>query len=516
MIFFGVGKMVGAGILVLIGSAAQAAGPAVFIAYAMAAVAVMCSAMCYADFVSRVPIAGGAYSFVYVSLGELPAFCTGWLLLFEYACGAAALGRGWTEYLYVLIHECGGDDYFPHWLRGIEFGQDGLELNLLCLLYIVLLVSVVAFGIQQSSFVNKVVTAIKIGCMVLIIIVAFTHAKTEHWTNETFMPEGTSGVLRASVLVFYSYIGFDAVASISEEVRNPSRNMPLGMLMSIGISFIIYMLVCISVTLMVPATSLSSKAPLAGAFMSVGIRWMGIAVSLSAVIGIASGTMLNLTSQSRVWMTLARDGLVPPVLAQVHPSTQTPLLATAFTGILAMLLASVLPFELLVSLMSAGTLVALVCVNVGYIGRRYVDRGLALPWRCLLSFTVFAALAVCCLVEATDDYLKSGGSWTTWALLQLTAGALGAFLALVSGGLLWHKCPSQTPVGDGAFTLIGGVAVPLVGTAMCLFMLHRTAQVHNLWGLFVWFVLGVGIYFAYGRQHSSLNPEKESLVRGGA
>eukprot|EP00747_Dinoflagellata_sp_TGD_P186048 gnl/TRDRNA2_/TRDRNA2_42882_c0_seq1.p1 gnl/TRDRNA2_/TRDRNA2_42882_c0~~gnl/TRDRNA2_/TRDRNA2_42882_c0_seq1.p1 ORF type:complete len:564 (+),score=68.43 gnl/TRDRNA2_/TRDRNA2_42882_c0_seq1:273-1964(+) len=516
VIFFGVGKMIGAGILVLIGDAAGRAGPAVVISYMLAAAAVLCSALCYADFVSRVPLAGGAYSFIYASLGEFPAFCTGWVLVFEYACGAGALSRGWTQYLLALLSQLGVGESILRFLRPVAIADD-FKLNILAALFVTVLLVIVAVGIRQSSVLNVVVTCIKLGCVLLVVIVASIYADAGNWNHngEGFAPHGVDGILSAAVLVFYAYIGFDAVATIAEEVRNPSRNVPLGMLLSIAIAVCVYAAVCISVTLMIPASSLDTAAPLATAFEGVGISWMAIVVSVAAVVGIASGTMLNLTSQSRTWMTLARDGLLPSQLARISLTTNTPLAATGVTGFFAILLAALLSFETLVSLMSAGTLCALMCVNMGFIARRHLDQGEALPWLCLALYIASLAAAVWCLSDAAAA-LIGGNAWTTWpAVAWLLVGGIAAMATIFLAAFIFWCCPpplhATSATASPGFVLPGGAFAPLLGTVACMFMLHRTAMIHNLWPLLAWVTIGATLYFVYGLQHSALRPESTPL-----
>mmetsp|Transcript_21382 Transcript_21382/g.63789 ORF Transcript_21382/g.63789 Transcript_21382/m.63789 type:complete len:543 (-) Transcript_21382:35-1663(-) len=499
VIFFGVGKMVGAGILVLIGQAAQFAGPAVFVSYLLTGAAVTCTALCYADFVSRVPLAGGAYSFVYASMGELPAFVTGWLLIFEYSCGAAALARGWTGYLSRLLIECGAQP--PKWVHGVDL-PGAFELDILAVLLIVFLGAVVTLGVAQSSALNRAITCIKLSCVALVIVVASWHASpAANWGSSpaTFAPNGVGGVVSASILVFYSYIGFDAIVSIAEEVREPERNMPLGMLLCIGIAAVIYTLVSVSVTMMTPALGLGTDAPLSTAFRNSGMPIMGIIVAFAAVVGLPSGIMMNLTSQARTLMTLARDGMLPAPLARVSASTQTPVATTCVACVAALLLAAFLPFEVLSMLMSAGTLIALICVNTGFVCRRHVDAGSPLPWATSLAYVV--SLVVSCAG------FQGAGSRAAQA-----TGGLGAIAAGLCGWSLQSSCPPPPETSRPTFVVPGGALAPLLGTMACTFMLVHSATGRILWPIVIWLAAGVLIYFTYSFSNSKLCPEAAPFV----
>jgi len=485
VIFFGVGKMVGAGILVLLGAAARSAGPAVVISYQLTALAVLCTALCYAEFVSQVPLAGGAYSFVGASLGEMPAFFTGWLLLFEYACGAAALSRGWTGYLADLLGHFG----VPPQAWATPYGTDslGFRPNIAAFVLCGVLAVIVAAGVGQASAINKVVTCIKLGCVVLIVVMATLHANSDNMPQniESLAPNGISGIVQASVLVFYSYIGFDAVASIAEEVVEPEKTMPRGILCCIAVAAGIYSLVCISMTLMVPAGKFDSDAPIAVAFESIGCSWMAVTVSLAAVVGLPSGIMLNLTSQARTLMALARDGLFPPEVAWVHPRTQTPLLATAIASFLALPLSAFVPFEMLSVLMSCGTLLALMCVNVGFICRRYAANEMPAPWEPLFLFVAGLILSFSSVSSFTGEWMAM-------------ASVLGACGAATSVGVALHlvlRCPPAA-AGSRGFQVPGGATAPLLGTAACGFMLWHAASARILWPICVWFFIGVTTYLS--------------------
>lgn len=510
VVFFGVGKMVGAGILVLIGAAARRAGPAVVLSYVVSAAAVLCSVLCYADFVAQVPLAGGAYSFVYASLGEIIAFHVGWLLVFEYACGAAALSRGWTEYVYALMSQCGIPKHISEWVEGTSIGGH-IEVNVLAFAYIACLFFVVATGIQQSSKFNQCVTCIKLACLAMVVVVGLMHADSRNWGTgwQGFAPNGVEGVISAAIVVFYSYIGFDAVATIAEEVKDPSFAVPLGMLASVGIAVIVYVLVCVSVTLMVPANQLEMEAPLAGAFRSVGHNWMAVIISLAAITGMPSGTMLNLTSQARTWMTLSRDGLIPEFFGYIHPTTQTPLQATIVAGTFAALLATFLRFEVLVSLISAGTLFALICVNLGHIARRHLDQLMPIPWLNLGLYVTCSGASTWCLSGSAT--LVADPTWKLASLIEILVGIGLTLASLCIGAVLWWQCPASPCVVSETIPIRVGALVPLLGTWFCLVMLSQTAFVTCLWPLLSWAAIGLFIYSTYGCRHSALNQGMEPL-----
>lgn len=509
LVFFGVGKMVGAGILVLIGVAAEHAGNAVCLSYLVAAAAACCSALCYCEAMTKVPVAGGSYSIVYACLGEFPAFLVGWMVLFEYACGAAALSRAWAMYLIEFLQQLGeagvlDSSAIPGWLHPIGLGG-GYGFSLLATIYLCCLVIVVAIGITQSSVFNMVAAGCKVTALVFAIVVAFMHADSANWEKSGgFAAKGVEGVLTGGVTVFYAYVGFDAMSTTAEETLNPQVTLPLGMIISIIITSLIYVLVSLSITLMVPYTTfIDSAAPLAGAFKEKGIGWMVLLISFCACIGLVSGVILNLVSQARIWMCLARDGLVPSRFSTVHSWTQTPLFATLVAGTFALMLASFLEFSTLASMVSLGAMIALTSVNLSLIPLRYHEARMPAPWSHLGGFV----LAVSCATMSFKLTRSLPGNMSSGlALLCLAVCILSSLFAAGIGVLIAWRLPRSTD--PNMFVLPCAGVVSLLGTAVnVLLMFHIKI---NVFAAMTWFILGLIWYGSFGFRNSKLNPASET------
>lgn len=510
MVFFGAGKMVGAGILVLIGVAADAAGPAVCISYVIAALAAMCSALCYCESTGRVPIAGGAYSFAYVGIGELPAFVVGWMIIFTYACGAAALSRAWAGYTLAFLDELKNflpfmsSSQIPGWVTEIDMGF-GMSFNGLAVVFLASLLCLVCFGIKQGATLSTIVTSFKIFALVIVMIVAFGNADgIKNWESTGFLPNSYPGVMGGAVIVFYAYVGFDAMVTMAEEVKNPRRNLPLGIVISIIISTIVYVLVSISVTLMVPYQVLvDNAAPLAYAFKAKGIRWMVLLIASCASFGIIAGTLLNLVSQPRIWMCLARDGLVPPNFAEIHSGTRTPLFATIFGGLLSLALCAFVPFKVLTSCVSIGALLGLTSVNMSLILLRHHEAHSKAPWNWLVIFC--AAFVVSTLTfdigwefwsTPQFDHWGNAQFGYTWVLTTLTAltWLASTGIAILIASVVSYNLP--TPAESSAFVLPCAGLVCFAGISINTFMMMHIKV--NVIVCSAWLVLGLIVYGCYG------------------
>lgn len=506
MVFFGAGKMVGAGILVLIGVAAEAAGPAVCISYVIAAAAACCSALCYCESTGRVPIAGGAYSFAYVGIGELPAFTVGWMVIFTYACGAAALSRAWAGYTLAFLSELRdltplARFNIPGWLTDIPLGL-GMSFNLMAVMYLASLLCLVCFGTSQSSKVNTIVTVFKMIALFIVMCVAFGNADMKNWESTGFIPEGYPGVFSGAVVVFYAYVGFDAMVTMAEEVKNPRRNLPLGIILSILIAVVMYVAISVSVTLMVPYTILvDSAAPLALAFKHKGIGWMVILIAGCASLGIIAGTLLNLVSQPRIWMCLARDGLIPQHFAVIHPGTRTPLFATVFGGSLSLALCGFVPFKVLTSCVSIGALLALTSVNISLLMLRHHEAKSAAPWA---HVTIFCA-AICVSTLTFDigaEFWFDPQFGHIWGLTALTAmmWLLSTIIAIGIAFIVTFQLPH--PGDCDHFTLPLAGPICLTGVAVNLFMIMHIKV--NVYMCAAWLTIGLILYGCYGFWNAEL------------
>jgi basic amino acid/polyamine antiporter, APA family len=380
LIVFGVGVIVGTGIFVLTGQqAALNAGPAVILSFLLAGITCAFAALCYAELASTVPVAGSAYTFAYATLGEVVAWIIGWDLLLELMLGAAVVARGWSAYLQSLLG-------LPTWMAGDKAWPDPAAIAIVLVLSLLLV-----RGSKTASRFTGVLVAVKIAVVLVVIVVGAMHINTANYSP--FIPPsepvqgagggilhqpivqaflglepsafGVFGVVAATSVVFFAFIGFDIVATTAEETANPQRDMPRAILGSLAICTVLYMAVAAVLTGMVPYGELNTGAPLAEAFDSIGITWAARVIALGAVAGITTVILVMLMGQTRVLFAMSRDHLLPPRLAKVHPRFGTPSLITGIVAAAAATLAGFVPLSALSELVSIGTLFAFVVVCVG-------------------------------------------------------------------------------------------------------------------------------------------------------
>jgi APA family basic amino acid/polyamine antiporter len=411
LVALGIGAVIGAGIFVLTGQAAALhAGPAVPISMALVGIACTFAALCYAEMASAVPVAGSAYTYVYATMGELVAWVVGWDLVLEYAAGAAGVGVGWSGHFVSLLSLFGVQ--LPEaltvsptaWCTPAQVGTmaaplcahpglnfTGAIINLPAVFIVALMSTVLVIGIRESARVNNLIVILKVAIVLLVAVVGLAHITPANW--KPFIPPNTgewgtfgwSGVLRGAGLVFFAYIGFDAVSTTAQEAKNPQKDMPIGILGSLAICTLLYMIVSAVLTGMVPYTELNLPAPMAYAMQRIGAPWgVRMAIDLGAVLGLGSVILVMLLGQSRVFFSMSRDGLLGPWAGKVHPRFRTPYLSTIYTGIAVSLATGLLPLQLLGQLVNIGTLLAfvLVCGGVWILRtkRPDLDRPFRTPW----------------------------------------------------------------------------------------------------------------------------------------
>jgi APA family basic amino acid/polyamine antiporter len=376
--FLGVGAIVGAGIFVLTGvAAAKYAGPAVTLSFVVAGFACAMAALCYAEFAAMIPVAGSAYSYSYATMGELIGWIIGWDLVLEYAVGAAAVAVGWSGYLAVILDGMGV--HLPYALTHAPAAGSLMQMDLPALL-IVLLISVILFiGISESARVNSAIVAVKLFAIAVVIVVGVFYIRPANWSP--FVPFGWNGVMRGAAVIFFAYIGFDAVSTAAEEVVDPNRDLPIGILASLFLCTALYIAVAAVLTGMAPALKIDLKAPLASAFVLRGLNAVAGIVSLGAVAGLTSVLLVLLLGQSRIFFAISRDGLLPPVFSRIHPRFRTPYWPTTLTGIVVGLTAALLPIQEIAELANIGTLFAFVLVCLGLWILRRVDPARPRPFR---------------------------------------------------------------------------------------------------------------------------------------
>jgi APA family basic amino acid/polyamine antiporter len=376
----GIGAIIGAGIFVLTGNAAaQYAGPAVVLSMILAGLACGFAGLCYAEFASMIPVAGSAYTYGYATLGEFVAWIIGWDLMLEYLFGAATVAVGWSGNFVKFLAEFG--IVIPKEWTDAPFAVDaannfshtGALLNIPAVVLVALMTMILVIGIRESARFNNAIVFIKLAIVFLVIGVGFMYVNTANW--HPFIPPNTgrfgefgwSGVLRGAGVICCAYIGYDAVSTAAQEARNPQRDMPIGILGSLFICTILYVLMALVMTGMAHYSKLNDPAPIVVAVSAAGssLAWLRFAVEIGSLAGLASVVLVMLMGQPRVFYSMARDGLLPPVFSKVHPKFKTPYITTILTGTIAAVVAGLFPIGLLGQLVSIGTLLAFVIVCAG-------------------------------------------------------------------------------------------------------------------------------------------------------
>jgi len=413
----GVGAIIGTGIFVVIGEGAAIAGPAVILSFGLAALACVFSALSYAELASSIPVSGSAYTYSYATLGEVVAWIIGWDLILEYGVSVAAVAVGW-----------GGN--FNEFL-GNTFGvalpdaiarspSDGGVFNLPAVIVVLAITWLLVIGVRESAQANLIMVIIKIAVLLFFIVAAATAINTDNFTP--FAPTGWDGVVSAAAIIFFAYIGFDAVSTGSEEAKNPKKDLPLAIIGSLIIATVFYILVSLGATGLLPAGQLAeSDAPLARALgEGAGLNWAAAILAAGAVIAITSVMLVILYGQTRIFFAMCRDGLLPERLADVHPRYGTPAKLTIGLGVLIAILAALVPLSEIVKLVNIGTLFAFVLVNIGVIVLRYTRPEMPRPFKVPLS-PVLPILGIAFAV-----YLMTDLPLATWIrfVIWLAIGAV--------------------------------------------------------------------------------------------
>ncbi|MEH7107352.1 amino acid permease [Bacillus sp. JJ1764] len=364
LILLGIGCIIGTGIFVITGViAAQSAGPAIILSFILAGVACALAAFCYAEFSSSIPVSGSVYTYSYATLGELVAFLIGWDLMLEYVIALAAVATGWSAYFQSLI--AGFDLHIPKILASAPGSGQGGVVNLPAIIIILLITALVSKGVKESTRFNNIIVLIKIAIVLLFVFAGIKYVKPDNWTP--FMPYGFSGVVTSAATVFFAYIGFDVIANASEEVKNPQRNMPIGIVASLAICTLLYVVVSLVLTGMVPYTKLNVGDPVSFALKFVGQDSIAGIISVGAIVGITTVLLALLYSQIRLTYAMSRDGLLPKVFAKVHPKFQTPFKNTWMTGFIAAGIAGFVDLTTLAHLVNMGTLAAFTLISLAVI-----------------------------------------------------------------------------------------------------------------------------------------------------
>jgi basic amino acid/polyamine antiporter, APA family len=410
----GIGAIIGAGIFVLTGqAAAQYAGPAIVISFIISGLACAFAGLCYAEFASMIPISGSAYTYAYTTLGEFLAWIIGWDLILEYLFAASTVSVGWSGYMVSFLKDFG--IFIPieftaaTGARMIQLPDTGWTqisaeilrhlastgvnpsslahttaiMNLPAMFIVAAISLLLIIGIRESARFNNIMVITKVGVIILFVTIGFFFVKNVNW--HPFIPKNTgewghfgwSGILRAAGVIFFAYIGFDAVSTAAQEAKNPQKHMPIGILGSLGVSTILYILVAIVLTGIVAYPLLLVSDPVAVGVNAMGEKlfWLRPIVKIAAIAGLSSVILVMLLGQPRIFYTMAKDGLLPPAFAKVHPKFKTPYVSTILTGFVALILAGILPISILGELVSIGTLLAftIVCISIIFLRKSKPD-----------------------------------------------------------------------------------------------------------------------------------------------
>ncbi|APC39458.1 amino acid permease [Clostridium estertheticum] len=392
----GIGAVVGTGIFVSTGVGAHLAGPAVVLSFIVAAVISALCALTYSELATMFPVAGSTYAYSYVAFGELIAWIIGWDLMLEYLVSSAAVASGWSGTFVGLLSSAGLN--LPNAI--IKTPSAGGIIDMPAVLITMFVTWILFIGIKESAKLNNKIVLIKVGVIILFVILGVFHINVANY--KPFAPFGWSGVMAGASIIFFAYIGFDAVSTAAEETINPKRDVPRGLAICLGIVIILYIAVALVITGMVPYKEIIENNAVPGALARFGINWGAALVGTGAVIGMISTLLVMLYGQIRVFMVMSRDGLLPKVFSKVHPIHKTPTLCTIITGSIAGIMAGFLPLDEIIKLCNIGTLFAFILVSIGVIVLRKtmpnIERKFKCPWVPVLP--IISALACIYLMSA--------------------------------------------------------------------------------------------------------------------
>ncbi|GLT84327.1 hypothetical protein SLE2022_025630 [Rubroshorea leprosula] len=501
LILLGVGASIGAGIFVVTGAVARDAGPGVTISFILAGASCVLNALCYAELSSRFPaVVGGAYLYAYTAFNELTAFLVFAQLMLDYHIGAASIARSLASYVITLLELSPFfKGHVPNWIGhgGEELFGGALSINILAPILLALLTIILCWGVGESSILNSFMTATKVIIVVIVIFAGAFEVDVDNWTP--FAPNGFQAVLTGATVVFFAYVGFDAVANSAEESKKPQRDLPIGILGSLLICAALYIGVCLVITGMVPYKFLGEDAPLADAFNSKGLKYVSVLISIGAVAGLTTTLLVGLYVQSRLYLGLGRDGLLPSIFAKVHPERHTPVHSQVWVGIVAGILGGLFNVHILSHILSVGSLTGYSVVAACVVTLRWKDKkGQSSRWiSAWLEGVIYLVIVACCGFAAGVLYRYSA------SFIFLIIMAVIAILACAA------LCLRHAYADPPGFSCPG---VPIVPSICIFFNIFLFAQLHyEAWIRFVILsIITVGIYAFYGQYHA--NPSSDERI----
>lgn len=547
----GVAAIIGAGIFAMIGKASYNGGPAVVLLFVFTATACGFSALCYAEFASRIPVAGSAYTYAYASMGELIAWIIGWDLIVEYAIGNIAVAISWSDYFTGMLKgyginfplhfsmdfltasrgfdavvkaangmvsadslaalesacdaadaavNCGQIEAYTAWVNAPHLAGLPIIADIPALLITLIITALVFIGIRESKFAANVMTVLKIGVILLVIFLGLNYVHPERWSP--FAPNGVAGVMKGVAAVFFAYIGFDALSTTAEECRNPRRDLPLAMILSLVICTVLYVALALVLTGMVNYTKLDVGDPLAFAFGPEGanIPWVAGIIAVSAVVALATVFLVFQIGQPRLWMAMSRDGLLPRIFSSIHPRFNTPWFATIITGLVVAIPALFMNLTEVTDLTSIGTLFAfvVVCTGVLYKEREFKESGARfVPY---INSQFLLPIMIAGIFGGVYYYYPDFAA----DFLTLKPAEGEGMIAAFS-----HKIPMLFFLAVLAVLLVLSFVkklslIPILGLLSCLYLMTELG-ITNWMRFGIWLLAGLIIYALYGFRHSKLN-----------
>ncbi|OIW01163.1 hypothetical protein TanjilG_17720 [Lupinus angustifolius] len=493
LILLGVGASIGAGIFVVTGTVARDVGPGVTISFILAGASCVINALCYAELASRFPaVVGGAYLYAYTAFNELTAFLVFAQLMLDYHIGAASIARSLASYVVNILELFPiFKDNIPNWIGHGENIGDVLSINVLAPILLMLLTLILCRGVEESSVVNSLMTITKVVIVIIVIFAGAFEVDVSNWSP--FVPNGMGSVFTGATVVFFAYVGFDAVANSAEESKKPQRDLPIGIIGSLIICIALYIGVCLVITGMVPYTFLGEDAPLAEAFESKGLKFVSVLISVGAVAGLTTTLLVGLYVQSRLYLGLGRDGLLPSIFAKVHIIRHTPIHSQVWAGIVASVLAGLFNVRMLSHILSVGTLTGYSVVSACVVALRWKDRANSQVSSSSKQEGVICLIAVAVLGFGAGLFFRYDASFIF--LILTIVLALGVSFALV-----FRQVYAVAP----GFSCPG---VPLLPAICIFFNMFLFAQLHSeAWVRFVIVsVVMIGVYAVYGQYHADPN-----------